>query len=159
MVSLSFTQVTNPSQKFAVFNLYFRNKAVCKSDFNFTIYKKFRMKWNETAKPLITWMYSLWISSLASSEIDTFACVTNRVHGMCWVGVCALARDRACLIEMPEYIPFLILFESICSPTKSLETIGRPRCQSECKQKYLSKVPQQVFTYFAFKPLRNFTQM
>ena len=48
-----------------------------------------------------TWMYSLSISSLASNEIDRFACATNRACGTCWVRACALASDCTHLIEAP----------------------------------------------------------
>ena len=44
-------------------------------------------------------------------------------------------------------------------PPKSIETIGRPKYRSECKQKFLSKVQQRVSTHFALKPLCNFTQV
>ena len=44
-------------------------------------------------------MYSLSISSLASNEIDTCLCATNRVHGTCGVRTCALASDRMHLVD------------------------------------------------------------
>ena len=40
-----------------------------------------------------------------------------------------------------------------------METIGWPNWRRECKQTFLSKEQQPAFTYFALKPLGNFTQV
>ena len=51
-------------------------------------------------------MFSLSISSLVDNEIDRFACVTNRERERCGVRACALASDRARLIETLATLPF-----------------------------------------------------
>ena len=43
-------------------------------------------------------------SMLASNEIDSFACATNRARGTCCASVCVLASDRARPIEWPARV-------------------------------------------------------